>query len=806
MSQKIPRYLDVAVPLPLRAVFTYRVPESRRGCDEPGARAVVPVGRRLLTGFIVARRSEPALEAGRIKDVVELPDEAPVITPEVMRLARWGTRYYVAPPGAMLAAALPPGIGRSSEVRVRRREGAGVEGLPPSEREALEALPEGVSVRARSLGIGPALLGRLEARGLVELETVLSGPRVSARTARIVSLMDGIDPGAPGSRAPRQREIVEMLCAAPARRLRMSEIVDRLGDVESSVASLARKRLVRVSRIEVEREPHALPVSPAPSHRLTDEQERALGEVAAAIESGRSRSFLLMGVTGSGKTEVYLRAVERCLAAGRDALWLVPEIALTPLLARNLRSRLGQRLAILHSSLSPGERFDEWRRVREGRARVVLGARSAVLAPLGQVGLIVVDEEQDGSYKQEEDPRYNARDLALVRGRDSGAAVVLGSATPSVESYHAAVAGRHVLLRLSRRILERPMARVHAVDMREESIRGGRDVFISGALKEAVNERLARGEQAIVLLNRRGYAPFVLCRRCGSSEGCARCSISLTYHRVDDKLHCHYCGYRRGRPSACSTCRSDAIVLAGAGTQRLEEQLREAFPAARLARLDRDSARGRKAAAQILSDFERGDFNLLVGTQMVAKGHDFPRVTIVGVIGADSLLSIPDFRAAERTFQLVTQVAGRSGRGEEPGEVIVQAFHHDHYAIQAAIAQDYGAFYEKESRFRRIMKYPPFSVIGNVIVHASKPETGVKRSRVVGEALRRSAGKEIQVIGPSAAPIARLKGLYRYQVLLKSPSRRILSDALNAAAEELASKGLSSSREVVIDMDPVSLG
>ncbi len=811
MAEKIPRCVDVAVPLPVRDLYTYRVTATLRGCSDPGARAVVPFGRRLVTGVIVRDGDGSRLDAAILKDVASLPDAAPLLPSDLLDLALWAARYYVAAPGSLLRAALPPGLGRRSETSVARvaPEPAGArERLSPEDRLALTALPVSGAVPLRRLGLSPAALRRLRDAGLVTVAAVLAPPRVGEKTvwraraanAALETLL------AQAARAPRQWDVLRTLAEAGAEGMRLDDLRDRLGPIAPAVKALRGKCLLILEREAVRREPPVLEAEAPPAPRdATPGQASASGAVFEALETGAGGAFLLMGVTGSGKTEVYLRAVQRCLAAGRDVLYLVPEIALTPLLARDLKARLGGRLAILHSSLRPGERFDEWRRARGGQASVVLGPRSAVLAPVGKLGLIVVDEEQDASYKQQEDPRYNARDLALVRARDARAVALLGSATPSVETYYAAVAGRLRLLRLPGRVLERPMARVRVVDMREEFSRTGRDDLISEPLREAVACRLTRGEQAIILLNRRGYAPFVLCRRCGSSETCLRCSVALTYHRAGDRLRCHYCGYARGRPAACSTCRSPKIVLAGAGTEKLEEQLREAFPSARLARLDRDAARGRLAPAAILSAFERREFNLLAGTQMVAKGHDFPGVTIVGVVGADTMLALPDFRAAERTFQLLTQVAGRSGRGEEPGEVIVQVFDQDHYAVTAAAAQDYMAFYERESRFRRVMRYPPFVVMANLIVQASSPDVGVRRSRLLGEVVRAAAGADMSVLGPSVAPLARLKGRYRYQVLVKAASRRRLSDALNEAARALASKGLSSPRDLVIDMDPVSL-
>jgi len=809
----------VAVPLPVRALFTYQVPAGMTGCVLPGARAVVPVGRRIVTGVIAGASDGAGLAPDRIRDVKELPDAAPVLPADLLRVALWAARYYVTAPGGMIAAALPPGSSRRSVSMVSLiPPGPDSPSLTPADRRALASLPADTAVDARRLSLAPAVLKRLEAAGSIRIDSVLEGPRVKEKQTRVLHLAA---PGAPdleralqgASRAPRQQALLRLLVETGGEGMAIEEVYDRLGRIPRAVQALVSRGMIRVTRHDVWRSPHlpALPVGPggtggaAPILSPNAEQAAAIETLTTALTEGKGGAFLMMGVTGSGKTEVYLRAIERCLAGGRDALYLVPEITLTPLLARNLRARLGADLAILHSSLGRGERFDEWRRVRSGGARIVLGARSAVMAPLSRLGLIVVDEEQDASYKQEEEPRYNARDLALLRGKESGAAVILGSATPSIESFHAAQSGRYGLLRLTSRIHARPMATVRVVDMREEFARTGRDDVVSSPLREAVAERLARGEQAIILLNRRGYAPFALCRSCGAVETCKRCSVALTYHRAENRMRCHYCGYQKGRSTACATCRSDKIVLTGTGTEKLEEQVRELFPGARLARLDRDTARGRRAPAEILSAFEKGEFNLLVGTQMVAKGHDFPGVTIVGVIGADNALAMPDFRAAERTFQILTQVAGRSGRGVEPGEVIVQAFHRDHYAIEAASRQDYAAFYEKESRFRKIMKYPPFAVMAHLIVQASSPEQGVKRARLVGEVVRSSVSGAMEVIGPSVAPLARLKGRYRYQLLVKAPSRRGLSDALNEAAAALAGHGLSSARDLIIDMDPVTL-
>ncbi len=704
---------------------------------------MVPFGRRSLTGVITALSPTCNLDASRVKDVVALPDVEPAVGAPLLATLLWAARYYVAAPGPMLCSALPPGRGRRG-----------------SSGEATESY--------FALALDPA--GALAAC----------------------------------ARAPRQRQAVELLAAAGAP-VPSTTLRDRLGDIGAVLAALRRKKIVRVERRAVARRPEVLP-PPAPAERpsLTAEQASAASAVAAALGEGAYRGFLLQGPTGSGKTEVYLAAIEETLRRGRCAVYLVPEISLTPLLARTIKARFGETFALLHSSLTPAQRRGEWGRVRSGEARVVLGPRSALLAPLPATGLIVVDEEQDASFKQDVDPRYNARDLALVRAKREGAVALLGSATPSLESYRLAESRRISLLTLTQRIESRPLSPVELVDMRAEQAQTGGEEPISRRLREALRERLARREQAIVFLNRRGWAPALLCRRCGENVKCLRCSIALTYHKIDRRLLCHYCGYQRGLPPVCPECGSERIHLTGTGTERLAEEIASIFPEARLARLDRDVARGRAEPGRILAAFEQGGYDILVGTQLVAKGHDFPNVTLVGVISADFTLGFPDFRAAERTFQILTQVAGRAGRGDRPGEVIVQAYRPDHYAIQAAAAQDYAAFYRKESRYRRLMGYPPFTAMANVIATGSTLETALRRARAAAAAIREAGGDAVRVVGPAIAPLARLKGRFRFQIMVRSAERRRLSDTLNAAVERLE-RARAPSQGLVIDVDPTSL-
>jgi primosomal protein N' (replication factor Y) len=519
------------------------------------------------------------------------------------------------------------------------------------------------------------------------------------------------------------------------------------------------------------------------------------------MERGGFAPFLLHGVTGSGKTEVYFRLAEQALAAGRSALFLVPEIALTPLLVRAARARFGDEVAIQHSELSAGERHDQWWRIREGDARVVIGARSAVFAPLPSLGVLVVDEEHEGAYKQEESPRYHGRDVAVMRGTLEGAVVVLGSATPSVESHANALKGKYRRLVLGTRIGVHGMPRVEIVD-RRAVLRAGGDPILSPALREALEDRLARREQSLLLLNRRGYATSLLCRECGQQATCPNCSVCLTLHGRGARAMCHYCGHDVKTPEACGACRGSYLRFNGYGTEQVVEVVRAAIPGARVARLDRDLAARRGAVAGILAGFEAGETDILVGTQMIAKGHDFPRVTLVGVVDADVGLGMPDFRAAERTFALLTQVAGRAGRADLAGEVILQSHWPDHYALTLACAQDYESFFAREMEFRRTMAYPPAGALVNLLVRSRDAAGGAREADAIGRGLREAAAGRYRVLGPAHAPLARLRGEHRFQILLKG-QRKAMRGALKAVLE--ARYGSSRWPGIAIDVDPVSV-
>ena len=545
---------------------------------------------------------------------------------------------------------------------------------------------------------------------------------------------------------------------------------------------------------------------------LNEPQTVALADLATAL--GSFHPFLLHGVTGSGKTAVYLAAMQRALDCGLSSILLVPEIGLTPQTAGLLDQAFGQKVALLHSALTPEERSEQWRRIRRGEAPIVVGTRSAIFAPAPNLGLILVDEEHDQSYKQEETPRYNARDVAVMRAKIEGAVVVLGSATPSLESWQNSASGKYARIQIRDRVMNRPLPQVELIDMRQEFQQTGKDDLFSRALVEQTREALERGEQALILLNRRGYSFAVICRACGEKLECQNCAISLTHHKppaedagiaqAGQRLECHYCGFRRTVPARCPKCDSEHLYYLGAGSQQGEERLGEIFPGARIGRMDRDTVRGRYDLERLLARLHSGEINLLVGTQMIAKGHDIHGITLVGVVGCDHALSMPDFRAAERVFQLMTQVSGRAGRGDLPGRVVVQTYYPDHYAIAAASKHDYASFVERELKYRRWMHYPPFGVLANVLVQSQKLEEAAGWSAQLGKWLQNAAIEGVRVLGPCTAPIARIKGTYRFHMILKAASRKSLNAALRGMLSHADGASIPR-RNLIVDVDALRL-
>jgi primosomal protein N' (replication factor Y) len=741
------RFVSVAVPVPFLDVLTYRVPD---GIAPPprGARVVVPLGKRAVTGIVVdtdaaLNPQDTALE--KIKPVTAVLDSEPFLPEPVVDLALWVSDYYACGAGDALAAAVPS----TQAHRTIRVAGLTAQG---HDDEALRSLH-------------PPLRGR-------------------------------------------QREAMEVLRGSP-HGVPVPEL-NRRGLSTDVLQRLALKGFVAFRRERIERDPFASGVidTPIPSsvgRTLTDEQAAVLESLGAAAAARQFAVFLLQGVTGSGKTEVYLRLAELVQRGGQSVLVLVPEIALTPAVASAFRQAFGDRVAVQHSGLSDGERSDQWYRIRRGEVSVVVGTRSAVFAPIANLGLIIVDEEHDTSFKQEETPRYNGRDVAVMRGRHEGALVVLGSATPSLESSQNAANGRYTRLVMLRRVEDRPLASVSVVDMRLEYAEYGPDVILSGRLKNAITRRLEAGQQSLVLLNRRGLATAVFCRQCGGTIECPNCSVSLIVHtqsRGRHRAQCHYCNHSTLVPDACPACKGPYLERRGFGTERVAAEIAAIWPAARIARLDRDSVRRKGAAADILRSMASGAIDVLVGTQMIAKGHDFPRVTLVGVISADVGLGLADFRAAERTFQLLTQVAGRAGRGAEPGEAIVQTLYPNHYSIRHACRQDYAAFFADEVGYRQTMRYPPLTAMVNIVVKGADARAAMTGAAALAQHLRRSAESgRFVVLGPAPAPVAKLRGEYRAQMFLKGGNRAAMREAVLAA---LAAEP-DMRRKVVVDIDPVSI-
>jgi primosomal protein N' (replication factor Y) len=841
----MPTHCEVALAVPLRRTFTYATPAALEGRVEAGSRVVVPFRRRAMIGVVVElhdrapeslRRTQDATIASgateksrpqhrghraagvtekTIREITEVLDGVPALPPSLVELGKWVAGYYLAPIGEVFRSMLPPAVEVRHEREVRltdpgreyQREIQSLQNRTAQQVEEMALLQllevEGRPVNAARLAKlpgGEAAAERLARRGAVEFAQVAR--RRKARTQRIVAWMEGgTTDEAPSEAEQRIREELTTLRGPMPLALLL-----KAAHVSRSVTD----RLERQGRLLAWEEPLAVEEEAfetdftPPSNVLNVEQQAAFGEIRAWMERGEFATGLLYGVTGSGKTEVYLCAMEQALAAGRTALVLVPEIALTLWVGRLCRARFGDVVAVLHSALPDVERAREWWRVRRGEARVVVGTRSAVFAPLERPALVIVDEEQESAYKQEETPRYHGRDVAIVRARIESAVALLGSATPSLETFHNARSGKYKLLELGARVENRPMARVEIVDMRDDFQRTHKAAPLSEKLRTAIAARLAGGTQALALINRRGYSWFALCRSCGATAQCENCSISLTYHKQRDRMACHYCGFTARVPKTCPKCESEHIYFVGEGAEQIEELLRKLYPQARVGRLDRDTVRTKREYQQVLGAFASGAIDILVGTQMVAKGHDFQRVTLVGVVSADLTLGLPDFRAAERTFQLLTQVAGRAGRGELPGEVLVQTYYPEHYAVQHAAQQDYASFFEKELRFRRLMHYPPFTALANVIVRDRKMENAARWARMLDGFLRPREAQGLKVLGPAAAPLARLKREYRFQFLLKSPKRSAVNAALTGALEFCAQREIPESA-VMVDVDPLSL-
>ena len=810
------RYIEVALPLPLRKTFTYEVPADLGEAAGPGRRVLVPFGRRLLTGFVLgpAKVIPPHTV---ILPVRQALDEEVSLPEKSLRFLIWVSQYYLAPIGEVIQAALPAGVHvRSREsYRLTARGEEALAGLSPDSRErnilqdlkARKDREAPFSFLGRRYSSLRSILEKMRSRGWLERKEDLRKAEVrgkKVRWARFLGFGEAV--------ALRDREKEFLAFLQEAKEAPVAELKARYRNAPAMLNRLKTRGLLEIVAREAFRPPSWEEVDgwlDGPPSLLTGDQEGALRKITSALKAGKFSPFLLHGVTGSGKTEVYLRAIEETVARGRQALLLVPEISLTGQLVAYFRSRFPYPMAVLHSGLSAGERYDEWRRVRRGLVQLVIGVRSAVFAPLDSPGILIVDEEHDPSYKQEDKVRYQARDLALVRGKMENAVVVLGSATPSLESYHNALGGKFQLLSLPSRIDGRPLPEVRVVDMREEQGEGKEKPIFSLALREALQGSLARGEQALLFLNRRGFSTFTLCRDCGFVYKCPNCSVSLTYHLPDKTFRCHYCDHALSARDRCPECDSPGLLLFGIGTQRLEDEVKKLLPRVPVSRMDRDTTTRKGSHQKILGQVRKGEVNLLIGTQMITKGHDFPRVTLVGVLAADLSLNVPDFRAAERTFQLLTQVAGRAGRGDLPGRVFIQTFNPGHYSIRMSQSQDYAAFYGQEIQVRKQAAYPPFVRLVNLRLE-SNSEIRLQKCAQALEALAQRVLKRdpgfrdaVEALGPAMAPLARLKGKHRCQMLFKGarwgPLHEFLERLLAQVGEALPLRGI----KMVIDVDPV---
>jgi primosomal protein N' (replication factor Y) len=800
--------VEVAVGLPVFKTFHYRIPEKMRDSLQIGMRVFVPFKGRKVTGFSIDLLEQPPKGVEeKIREVENLLDEAPLIDSQMLRFYRWISDYYLYPLGEVIKTGLPPGLQLKSELILSLTQD-GMEslsqgGLEPIQEKVFKEIGRCGKVSLKKIlkhflgEVSRSQLFLWKRKGLLNIETGIEGKEVKPKFEKMVQFQEG-EPGQPISK--KQVEILKYV--KEKGEISYFELSKRFKSPSKYVQSLQTKGLLSLSRREVCRNLSVRSeLKPYPKPEPTSDQEAILSEIHKGIHSKRFSPFLIYGVTGSGKTEIYIRAIEEVLIQGREAIVLVPEISLTPQLLSRFIDRFGENLALLHSGLGRGERYDQWRRIWKGEVKIAMGARSAIFAPFKNVGIIIVDEEHDPSYKQEEKLKYHARDVAVVRAKQVEATLLLGSATPSLESFYNAERGKFRLLNLPERVEGKPLPQVEVVDVKKEA------GLLSEKVRTALQKNIEDKKQSLLFLNRRGFANFILCPDCGHTFKCPNCSVTLTYHLRDRTLQCHYCDYRIKAPGDCPKCQGHRLQGMGIGTERLEQEIRLLFPEAQVGRMDRDTTSRRRSHLQILKRLESGSIDILVGTQMIVKGHDFPNVTFVGVVSADTSLHFPDFRSSERTFQLLTQVAGRAGRGDVFGEVVIQTFNPDHYSILRAKDHDYIGFYQEEIQFRKALEYPPFSRLINFrMVGNSERRTKAaaeEMGRIGQSLLKKGYGRGIEILGPSTAPFAKMRGKFRWQMLAKGKSPQLLHRFTKELAfgmeVQLKGKGV----HLDIDVDPV---
>lgn len=802
-------FARIAIPIPSPKTFLYAIPRRLETVAATGQRAVVPFGVKRLTGWITGVFTETG-GVEKIKDIIDIPDTEPLFSEAELSFFAWIADYYLHPLGLVLAEALPGGINTSSYSLVRLADGHSVAGkkLTPSQEAIVQALsskPEGISSRSLALTLkGKNLRGELaslEKEGIVVSEEMTSRAPLAPKQERWIK----IAPLLPQEMnlTEKQKSLLSLLTETkdvPLSSLdeRFRNLVFLRGMESRGILTMYQKEIFR-EYLHAEGQPGSFgPLT------LNGDQASALAEIKHGLASRRFSPYLLHGVTGSGKTEIYLRAIEQVLAENGSAMYLVPEIALTAHLIRRVKSRFPQeKIAVIHSGIPNSIRYDQWRQIKSGAIRLIVGARSAIFAPAQNLRLIVVDEEHDPSYKQDDRLHYNGRDLSLVRGKSADAVVILGSATPGIQTYYYAQSGIYRLLSLPSRINARPLPKVEVVDMRNERDSGGRMPIFSRRLLDALGETLSRKKQALIFLNRRGFHTWVFCADCGHVFNCPACDLAMTYHASQDVLKCHHCDFTIKKPLTCPACGSERIRSQGTGTERIEEEMKRFYPTAVIARIDSDTSSRRGASEKTLADFAEGAIDILVGTQIITKGLDFPGITLVGVVAADASLNVPDFRAAERTYQIISQVSGRGGRGDHPGLVVIQTFTPWHHAIRQAQQHDYAGFYKKELPSRRELHYPPFARLMGIHFSSLNRERGAKKVADIGNTARNMASEfaegKADVIGPAESPLPRLRGRYRWQMLLRSKDGALLHTFARKLLDEIRGEGL----EIRLDVDPV---
>ena len=783
--------------------FDYQVPPEWVNVIEKGCRVKVPFGPRNVLGFVVGLKTETAVPFNKLKSITQILDMEPVLTAELLQMAKWLKNHTICYEIDALQVMLPSALRAKYEKIIKINEAQDL----PNEVQVIFGKRQQVNFKEFERADLLPLLKQLVAENKVTIENVVKqqGQVKEIRMVKIIEEPKVIEKALEQStRAVKQRLLLEWMGKHLGEVLSPQQICEEAGISSSVLEGVIDKGAAQFIQEEVYRDPFTKEVARTHALQLTDEQQVALQAIIATMEQQQAQTFLLHGVTGSGKTEVYLQAIQKVLDEGKEAIMLVPEISLTPQMTERFRSRFGEMVAVMHSGLSVGEKYDEWRKIQQGKVSVVVGARSAIFAPFTNIGLIILDEEHESTYKQEDSPRYHARDVAIWRSEYYNCPVILGSATPGLESFARAKKGVYTLLSLKLRALHQSLPTVFIADMREELRQGNRSMF-SQSLIEAIRLRLEKKEQMVLFLNRRGYSSFVLCRDCGTVVQCPNCDISLTYHRTTEKLKCHYCGYEEHVPQICPQCQSDHIRYFGTGTQKVEEELFKLFPEARVLRMDVDTTKHKGAHEEILGVFGEGQADILLGTQMIAKGLDFPNITLVGVLSADTSLHLPDYRAAERTFQLLTQVSGRAGRHDKPGEVIIQTYTPEHYAIELAKTQDYEPFYEREMFLRRRSSYPPYYYVALVQISHEDVMMAAEYAGRLADWLRGNLSNQVAIIGPTTASIARLQNRYRYQCLIKYKIEPNLIPVLQRLLAMYRADWIKQGILMTVDLDPSTI-